>query len=68
MMADEFNLLWSEMQNYIAEADADLINTDMVSCCLHTLVLYLLQIELLGWGNLELKCRCRADLISEQLE
>ena len=24
-MADEFNLLWSEMQNYIAEADADLI-------------------------------------------
>ena len=25
MMADEFNFLWSEIQNYIAEADADLI-------------------------------------------
>ena len=25
MMADEFNFLWSETQNYIAEADADLI-------------------------------------------
>ena len=24
MMADEFNLLWSQIQNYIAEADADL--------------------------------------------
>ena len=23
MMADEFNFLWSEIQNYIAEADAD---------------------------------------------
>ena len=23
MMADEFNLLWWEIQNYIAEADAD---------------------------------------------
>ena len=25
MMADEFNFLWSEIQTYIAEADADLI-------------------------------------------
>ena len=25
IMADEFNSLWSEIQNYIAEADADLI-------------------------------------------
>ena len=25
MMADEFNFLWSEIQNYIAEADADLM-------------------------------------------
>ena len=25
MMADEFNFLWSEFRNYIAEADADLI-------------------------------------------
>ena len=25
MMADEFNFLWTEIQNYIAEADADLI-------------------------------------------
>ena len=25
MMADEFNLLWSQIQNYIAEADADVI-------------------------------------------
>ena len=25
MMADEFNFLWSEIQKYIAEADADLI-------------------------------------------
>ena len=25
MMADEFNLLWSKIENYIAEADADLI-------------------------------------------
>ena len=24
-VADEFNFLWSEIQNYIAEADADLI-------------------------------------------
>ena len=24
MMADEFSFLWSEIQNYIAEADADL--------------------------------------------
>ena len=24
-MADEFNFLWSEIQNFIAEADADLI-------------------------------------------
>ena len=24
-MADEFNFLWSEIQNYIGEADADLI-------------------------------------------
>ena len=24
-MADEFDFLWSEIQNYIAEADADLI-------------------------------------------
>ena len=23
IMADEFNFLWSEIQNYIAEADAD---------------------------------------------
>ena len=26
MMADEFNFLWSEIQNYITEADADLIS------------------------------------------
>ena len=25
MMADEFNFLWLEIQNYIAEADADAI-------------------------------------------
>ena len=25
MMADEFNFLWSQIHNYIAEADADLI-------------------------------------------
>ena len=25
IMADEFNFLWSEIQNYIAEADADVI-------------------------------------------
>ena len=25
MMADEFKVFWSEIQNYIAEADADLI-------------------------------------------
>ena len=25
MMADEFNFFWSEIQSYIAEADADLI-------------------------------------------
>ena len=25
MMADEFKFLWSQMQNYIAEADADFI-------------------------------------------
>ena len=25
MMADEFYFLWSQIQNYIAEADADLI-------------------------------------------
>ena len=25
MIADEFNLLWSQITNYIAEADADLI-------------------------------------------
>ena len=25
MMADEFNFLWSQIQNYTAEADADLI-------------------------------------------
>ena len=25
MKADEFNFLWSDIQNYIAEADADLI-------------------------------------------
>ena len=25
MMADKFNLLWSEIQNYIAEGDADVI-------------------------------------------
>ena len=25
MMADEFNILWSQIQSYIADADADLI-------------------------------------------
>ena len=25
MMTDEFNVLWSQIENYIAEADADLI-------------------------------------------
>ena len=25
MMADKFNFLWSTIQNYIAEADADLV-------------------------------------------
>ena len=25
IVADEFNFLWSEIQNYIAEADTDLI-------------------------------------------
>ena len=50
LMADEFNFLWSEIENCIAEADADLIpvpgqlelviymvDADMVSCCLHAL-------------------------------
>ena len=27
MMTDEFNFLWSEIQNYIAEAAADSINS-----------------------------------------
>ena len=46
--------LCSQIQNYIPEADADLIPVpgrlesrqiaDVVSCCLHALVLYLLQI------------------------
>ena len=49
MVADEFNFLWSEIQNYIAEADAGLIpvpgqksyivDADMLSCRLHALVL-----------------------------
>ena len=54
MMADEFNFLWTEIQKYIAEAYADLIvsqansndmvNADVVSCCLQALALYLPQI------------------------
>ena len=54
MMADEFNSLGPEIKNYKAEADADLIpfpgqlelhaDADMVSCCLHVLVLCSLQI------------------------
>ena len=55
MMADEFNFLRPEIKNYKAESDADLIpipgqlelhmaDADVVSCCLHAFVLYLLQI------------------------
>ena len=31
MMADEFNFLWSQIQNVIAEVDVDVIP----ACCLH---------------------------------
>ena len=54
MMADEFSFLWSQIQNYIAEADTDwclsqanenyMVDADVVSCFLHALVLYLSQI------------------------
>ena len=74
MMADEFNFLWSEIQNYIAEADADLIpvpenymvDADMVSCCLHALVLSLFVADL-KMEELELHYRCRGR-IYENLE
>ena len=62
-MADEFNFLWSEIQNYIAEADADIIpvpgqselhymvDADMVFCCLHALVLSICRRSNCGdWG------------------
>ena len=55
MLADEFNFLRPEIRNYKAEAAADSIpipgqleeykaDADVVSCCLHAFVLYLLQI------------------------
>ena len=28
MMADDFNFLWSKIENYIAEADADLVSVE----------------------------------------
>ena len=45
MVADEFGFLWSQIQSYMAQADADLmpaqvnlnymVDADVVSCCLH---------------------------------
>ena len=62
MRVDEFNFLWSRIQNYIAEADADLIPVRgqfewhgrcrcgvLLSPCFGAL--YLLQIKLWGWRN-----------------
>ena len=62
MMADEFNFPWSEIQNYIAEADADLIpvpgQLELHDRCRYGVLLspcfgalYLSQIYLWGWRN-----------------
>ena len=58
MMADEFNFLWSQIQNNIAEADADLIpvQADAVSCCFGALFVADLTV---GMEELELRYRLK---------
>ena len=61
-MADEFDFLWSEIQNYIAEADADLIpvpgQLEFHGRCTYDVLLFpcfgvlnLSQISLWRWRN-----------------
>ena len=69
MMADELNFLWSEIQNNIAEADADSISVPgqseshgrcrcgvLLSPCVGALFV---ADQILGMEELELHCRCR---------
>ena len=70
MMADEFNFLWLEIQNYIAEADADAIPIPgqlevhgrcrycvLLSTCFGALDFFADLI--VGMKELELDYRCR---------
>ena len=69
MMADEFKFLWSKIQNYSAEADADLIpvqgQLELHGRCRCGVLLspffgaLFVADLILGLEELELHCRCR---------
>ena len=69
MMADEFNFVWSKIENYIAEADADLIpvqsQVELYGRCRCGVLLspyfgaLFVADLILGVEELELRYRCR---------
>ena len=67
IMAEKFNLLWPEIQNYFAEADADLIPVtgqfELHGRC-RCGVLLSPCFGFVGMEELELHCRCRDRLNS----
>ena len=80
MMADEFNFLWSQIQNYIAETDADLIlvpgQLELHGGCRYGVLLspcfcalFLVADLILGMEELELhcRCRCRSTILTETI-
>ena len=65
MMADEFNFLWTKIQNYIAEADADLIpvqgQLELHGRCRCDVLLFPLVAQCSDW------CDCSCDTVARSV-